>query len=151
MIPPRVLPRWLQLFFAPFTLQTWGGIGGAALGIVGNAVVANNTKKPQTAEYKPVDLQAEQNKAIQGNLANESSVENLLKQSNTFAQQQANSLMEQAVPGYSKFAASLLKTGQQALDNPYAVPQEVQDNLTRIAAERGVTRGTRGQFNSYSA
>lgn len=150
-LPPYF--RNLGCFFAPLCLGTWGAIGGAAVSVIGGAVVANNTKKrtPDTVDYKPVDLQAEQTKAIQGNLSNENSIENLLSRSNKFAQTQASDLMEQAIPGYTKFAQGLLKSGQQALDNPYAVPQDVQDNLTRIAAERGISRGTRGQFNQYSA
>lgn len=136
---------------APFACHTWAALGAAALSVTGSAVIANNTKKPQTAQYTPVDLQAEQNKAITGNVANQQKIEDLISSSNTFAQQQANSLMEQAVPGYSQFAQSLLKSGQEALKNPYELPQDVQDNLTRIAAERGISRGTRGQFNDYSA
>lgn len=151
---PSFLPFWFSPEYwmrAPFAYYTWGGLGGAALGIVGNAVLANNTKKPQVAMPTPVDLQVEQDKALKGNIANQQKIEDLVSSSNKFAQQQANSLMEKAVPGYSQFAQSLLKSGREALTNPYDLPQDVQDNLTRIAAERGISRGTRGQFNDYSA
>lgn len=117
------------------------------------AVAANNTKKsaPGAVGYDNVDLQAQQRAAVQGNLANQADIEKLISQGNSFSQQQASALMEQAIPGYTKFAANLLQSGQSALDHPYDLPQDVQDNLTRISAEKGLSRGTRGQFNSFSA
>lgn len=109
----------------------------------------NKKKAPATVAPEPVDLQAEQKKAVAGNLANENDIETLLTKANRFTQGQATDLMEQSVPGYGAFASSLLKAGQEKLENPYDLPQGVIDNLTRIGAERGVSRGTRGQFNQY--
>ncbi len=125
-----------------------------AASILGGASIAGGllSKKsaPQVAAATPVDLQAEQTKALQGNLANQSQIEALLARSDTYSQKQASQLMEQALPGYSKLSQTLLGRYQQQAENPYDVPKDVQDNLTRIAAEHGVSRGTRGQTNQYS-
>lgn len=131
--------------------HTWGYIGAAAVTVVGGAISANNKPKaPKAAEYTPVDLQQQQKDAIAGNLASESSIEDLLKKSNTFQQGQALSLANQAMPGYSELAKSLTDRAKGLADHPYDVPKEVQDNLERIAAEKGISAGTRGQFNDFS-
>lgn len=54
------------------------------------------------------------------------------------------------MPGYTKLSESLTNRATQLADHPYDVPKEVQDNLSRIAAERGISAGTRGQFNDFS-
>ncbi len=122
-------------------------IGGASL--IGG-VLSSNKKAPQVAPAVPVDLQEEQSKAIKGNLANQDQIEQLLSRSDAYSQGQASKLMEQALPGYSKLSQTLLGRYQQQAQDPYSVPKDVQDNLTRIAAERGINRGTAGQTNQYS-
>jgi hypothetical protein len=111
-------------------------------------------KSPSAVPYTPVnkiDAQAEQEKAISGNLGMESDLEKLLSRSNRFQQGQANDLLEMAVPGYGKLSSSILKMGQSAADNPYDLPTDVTKNLTRLAAERGVKVGSRGETQSFSA
>jgi len=131
--------------------MSWGAIAGAAVSVVGGMVASNNGKKaPGTAAYTPIDPQLAQSQAIAGNIANQDDIEQLLTRANRYTQGQANDLMEQAVPGYGQLSATLMSRAQQDAANPYDVPQEVQDNLTRIASERGVSRGTRGQTNQFS-
>jgi hypothetical protein len=131
--------------------MSWVAVGAAAVTVVGGAVTANNKPKaPQVAGYTPVDLQQQQKDALEGNLASQSSIEKLLAQSNTFQQGQAVSLANQAMPGYSDLAKTLTSRAQGLAEHPYDVPKEVQDNLARIAAERGISAGTRGQFNDFS-
>lgn len=110
----------------------------------------NKKKAPATAPYEEVNLADEQDKAIDANLAQQPDIEKLLGQANRFTQTQANELMEQAAPGYSAFSKRIMDAGNEALDNQYDLPPEVIENLTRISAERGISRGTRGQFNQYS-
>jgi hypothetical protein len=98
----------------------------------------------------PVDLQEEQNKAIEGNIANQSKIESLVSSTNTFNQSQATSMMEQAIPGFSALQSKLMATTNDLLTNPYDLPKDVQTNLERLAAERGVSAGTRGTFNEFS-
>lgn len=135
--------------------QVWVAVAGVAVTAIGSAVQSNQAKKhaPGPVQYQNVDPQEEQKKAIQGNLANLGDVQNLTNQTNQFNQQQANSMMEQAVPGYRQAADQLMKFGQERGANPYAVPKEVTDNLNRIASERGVSvgQGPGGQFGQFSA
>jgi len=97
-----------------------------------------------------LNLQDEQTRAVEGNMANQSSIEALVSRGNAFNASQAKSLAEQTMPGYTKLSESLTNRAQQLADHPYDVPKEVQDNLARIAAERGISAGTRGQFNDFS-
>ena len=127
----------------------WGTAIGAGVGLLSGLL--NKQKAPKTAPFVPVDPQAEQRKAIAGNAANEQSIEDLLTRSNKYAQGQANSLMEQAMPGYAKLSQKFLALAGSNLDNPYALPKDVSDNLTRLAAERGINTGVRGQAGDFSA
>lgn len=133
---------------AMLSLATWGyvavGVGTAAAGILGKQ------KAPKAAELKMVDPQAEQRKALQGNLASQDDIEQLLTRSNAFTQDQANSLMERAMPGYAKIAQKFMSQADGMLSDPYSVPKEVTDNLTRLAAERGINTGVRGQAGDFS-
>lgn len=132
--------------------MSWGAIAGAAISVVGGAVASNNSKKKAApvANGALVDLQDQQAKSISGNLLQQDNIEQLLTRANNYTQGQANSLMNQAIPGYSDFAKALTQRGQEKLANPYDLPPDVTENLNRIAAERGISRGTRGQFNEYS-
>lgn len=132
------------------------GIGTAIGAIAGGLIGAFATKKKAaaTAPFTPtplLDANKIQSDTIKGNLSNESSLEQLLSQSNRFQQGQASDLLEQAVPGYGKLSQSILGRGQQASDHPYDLPKDVQDNLNRIAAERGIKVGSGGQTQKFSA
>ncbi len=129
--------------------MSWGAIAGAAIS-VGGAMLTKK-KAPDTAAPATVNLQQQQQNAIGGNLNAEGNIETLLSKANNYTQSQAIDLMNQAVPGYSKFAGNLLQTGADKLAHPYDLPADVQSNLDRISAERGISRGTAGQTNQYSA
>lgn len=123
-----------------------GGLlaGGGSLlgGIFGRA------KAPKAAP--PVDLVAEQKKAIAGNIANADDIEALIARANSFSQDQNLDLMEKAMPGYSKLASRFTNQANELLTDPYALPADVEKNIERLAAERGISAGTRGQFNDFS-
>lgn len=129
--------------------MAWGAIAGAAIS-VGGALLTKK-KAPAAAPYQNVNLQQQQQQAITGNAESEQNIETLLNRANSYTQQQAIDLMNKAVPGYTEYAKNLLETGQKKLQNPYALPDDVTANLNRISAERGITRGTAGQTNQYSA
>lgn len=134
-----------------FQHRSWGAIASAAISVVGGMVAKNNGPKAAGAvPYDPVNPQASARAAILGNMNNEGDIEQLLARANNFQQGQANDLMEKAVPGYGRLSQTLMARAQSQADNPYAVPKDVQDNLTRLAAEKGISRGTRGQTNQYS-
>lgn len=130
----------------------WGTVIGGVLG-----AFLNKKKAAPTAPFvpleqlDPINAQAEQRRAITGNLEAEGDIESLLTRANRYQQGQASDLLESAVPGYGRLSKSILRRGQEASDNPYDLPKEVQDNLQRIAAERGITVGNRGQSQKFSA
>lgn len=128
--------------------HTWGYIAvGAGTAIAG---VVSKPKAPKAATLKEIDPQEEQRRAVQGNLANQDSIEQLLTRSNRYSQGQANSLMEQAVPGFGRLSGKFTSLAEDKLANRYNVPKEVTDNLSRIAAERGINTGVRGQAGEFS-
>jgi len=54
------------------------------------------------------------------------------------------------MPGYGALSKTLTDRATNLAAHPYDVPKEVEDNLARIAAERGISAGTRGEFNNFS-
>ncbi len=133
--------------------EIWGAVAAAAVAVGGSAVASNQAKKRAAGAavpYENVNLQQQQFDALKGNLGAQSTIEDLLKRANAFQQGQANSLAEQAMPGYGDLTRSLTQRAQTMADNPYDVPVEVTKNLERLAAERGISAGTRGQFNDFS-
>jgi hypothetical protein len=128
----------------------WGTvIGGVVGGAAGYFSGGGDKKAPATIPYQPVDLQQEQSKAIAGNAAAATSIDDLLAQSNAFQQKQASQLMDQALPGYSKFASNLMGSASKLAADPYAVPQSVVDQLTQYAAEHNISQGT-GASSGFS-
>lgn len=117
--------------------------------VTGISSFFNKKKAPPVIDYKEVDPEEEQKKSLLGNIANEDTIEQLLSRANGYTQDQANSLMEKAMPGYSALSQKLLGTASANLDDPYALPEDVSKNLTRLAAERGVSLGTSGQTNDF--
>ena len=138
-----------------------GAAAGSAFGpwgtLIGGLLGAFGAPKKQAAPVAPftptptINPQQQQQAAISGNQSVLPSLDDLLSQSNKFQQGQASSLMESAVPGYGALSASITGTATQKAQNPYALPPEVQQNLQRIAAEKGVSVGTQGQTQQFSA
>ncbi len=126
------------------------GPWGALIGGVAGAFLGGGQKAPATAPFTPVDLQAEQKKSLAGNIANQGDIQSLVSSTNQFDQNQASALSEQAMPGMTALRGKLTATASDLLTDPYNVPKDVQDNLARIASERGISAGTRGQFNDFS-
>ena len=127
------------------------GVAGMTYGAVSQANAAKKAAAASAANrVQPVDLQEEQTKAIEGNLANQAKIESLVSSTNAFNQSQATSMMEQAIPGFTALQGKLMATTNDLLTNPYDLPKDVQTNLERLAAERGVSAGTRGTFNEFS-
>lgn len=120
-------------------LSALGGVAGGLLG---------RSKAPPAAP--PIDLTAEQKKAIAGNIANQSDIEALIARANTFNQDQNIDLMERAMPGYGALAKKFTNQANDLLTDPYALPQDVEQNIQRLAAERGISAGTKGEFNDFS-
>lgn len=89
--------------------------------------------KPEVAPFIPLDLTAEQKKALEGNLANASTIE---------------ALLNRLVPGFS----SLIKKGTE---NSMAllsgeIPKDVQDQIYRSSAFQSLQGGFQGSGMSKS-
>ena len=131
----------------------WGSIFqsiASTANFTGQLIGANQIKAPKTAQYTPVDLQAEQAKAVSGNLAKIESIEKLTSKTNTYNQSEATRLMEQAIPGWSQLRSAATAQAQKLLTNPYELDSDTQEYLAKQAAERGISAGTRGQFSDFS-
>lgn len=131
-----------------FSYATWGYIAGAAISVVGG--VLTKPKAPKAAELQSVDPQDEQKRSLAGNAAAEGDIESLLSRANSFTQDQANGLMEKAVPGYGNLSKKFTDQANGMLDDPYSLPDDVSANISRLAAERGISIGTTGQTNDFS-
>ncbi len=121
--------------------------GSVVVSSVGGAILGKQ-KAPKAAA--PVDLNAQAQQAISGNISNEGNIESLVSRANSFSQDQNIALMEKAMPGYGALSKSLTATAQSELQDPYSLPKDVQDNISRLAAERGISAGTKGEFNDFS-
>ncbi len=135
-----------------FHHHTWGAIAGAAVSVVGGAISSNQAKKRagNVAQFANPNITDVQKEAIDANSSNQSGIENLISRGNAFQADQALSLQEKTMPGFGDLTKTLTSRAQTLAAHPYDVPQEVQDNLSRIAAEKGISAGTRGQFNDFS-
>jgi len=122
-------------FVAAAAIMAGGAIAGSVIG---------RQKAPKQATYTPVDPQAVQKKTIEGNLANMAGAQQVAGQTNSFNQSQANSLMEQAMPGFGAMQKRMMSSVNEDLNSQNSMPQEMQDRISRFAAEKGVTRGTSG-------
>ncbi len=133
----------------PTATGTYGPYGTIIGGLAG-ALGAGKKKAAPVVPFAPVDLQQSQADSIAGNKANAGGIEDMITRASNYQQGLSNKLLEQAVPGYGAFSQKLLQTGKAALDNPYALPDGVQQNLERIAAEKGISVGTSGQTRQFS-
>ena len=120
----------------------------AAGSILGS--VLGRQKAPPQATYTPVDPTAVAASTISGNLGNLKSAESLSSQTNSFNQGEASRLLEQAMPGFGALQKRLLAQVDNDLKSGSSLPQDVKDQISRYAAEKGVSRGTSGNFNGFS-
>jgi hypothetical protein len=127
----------------------WGALIGAAISAAGSMYSANKAKK-SVKQATPLDVPGSQREAIQSNEDNRHDIEALIKSSNSFTQKQNLSLLEQAVPGYGSMAKALSNRAAESIANPYKLPDDFTQNLNRLAAERGINVGARGQAGDFS-
>lgn len=128
----------------------WGAVIGGVVGAAGGLLGSKGASAPQMAQYQPVDPAAVQRQALSGNLQNFNQATQLASQTNQFNQQQASSLLEQAMPGFKATQQKMLAQVNEDLANQNTLPADVQQQIARFAAEKGVTRGTSGNFNGFS-
>lgn len=123
----------------------------AAAGAIGGGMMAAKAAKAgKAAAYDPVDIGEAQAGAINANQQQFGAASRLAGQTNAFNQGEATRLLEQAMPGYSAIQSRLMSQINADLDSQTSLPSDVQDRIARFAAEKGITRGTGGNFNSFS-
>lgn len=150
-LPQQQPSRKVRVESFPLQQQkSWAAVGAAAVTAVGSYASSRQAKKGAGQTAAPLDIGQITNDTTQANIANQPEIEALLRKSNSFNQGQNLNLLEQAIPGYSKIAGNLSNYAQNASANPYALPKDFTDNLTRLAAERGISTGVRGQANDFS-
>ncbi len=86
---------------------------------------------------------------IKDNLANLPLAQQLVTQADAYEQDRLLGLTEKAMPGFRAYQERLTQMGMERMDDPYRLPADQQEYLRRQAAEQGITRGTRGEFNSF--
>jgi hypothetical protein len=122
---------------------------GLAAGQLASGLLGRQNS-PEKAQLERVDMGASFSEGLGINEDNFDRINSLTGQADTATQERALKLMETALPGFSNIRDRLLSQVNKDLDNQYTLPQEVEDNLFRTAAERGIGVGTAGQTRNFS-
>jgi hypothetical protein len=136
--------------------MAWTDVGIAAGGSIGSLTqgLFGKRKAPAYTEYENVDVGKEAGKAIQGNLDNWGDISDLVDKTNTFNATQQKGMLETALPGWNSMSRKMVGSYgdmfQNLASNPYGMPSGLESNIERLAAERGISTGGRGQFQDYS-
>lgn len=130
--------------------MSWAAIGVSAVGLIGSQLGKQKAPGAVALDTSRTDPSAIADETIAANQRLFEGGAPLVNQVNTFNQQEAMRLMEIAVPGFSRLSASLTQSAQSDLENQYNLPPEIEANLQRKAAEKGVSRGTSGGFEDFN-
>jgi hypothetical protein len=128
----------------------WGTLIGGVVGGAAGLLASGKQKAPGQAPLTPVSIYDEQKRAIGSNLANFDSAATLSSKANTYAQSESQRLLEQALPGVTAVQKRLMSEVNKDLDAQNTLPRDVQSQIAKYAAEKGVTRGTSGNFNAFN-
>lgn len=130
-------------------LPGWGTAIGAVVGGIAGYFGGKSKAAPQ-AQFTPIDPTAEQAKAIAGNGQNFDAAAALSRRTNDFNQSESARLLEKAIPGFSALQQRLVSSANGDLNSQTSLPSDVQSKVEQYAAEKGITRGTSGNFNGFS-
>lgn len=122
--------------------------GSQAISAIGGAILGRK-KAPQMAAAPQVNIGEAQADAINANSQNFGAAAALSSRANNFAQGEAERMLERSIPGFSALRKQLLDSVDADLKSKGLDP-DVQAQMQRFAAEKGITRGTRGGFNQFS-
>jgi hypothetical protein len=118
---------------------------------INNAVKAGQAVMPERAPSAPAPNAQEATFSAANALgANMGILQGVSGSINSFNQTEATRLAEQATPGLSALNARLMSEANAALDSQNKLPQDVINQISQFAAERGISRGTAGQFEDLS-
>lgn len=132
--------------------MSWAAIGSAAVSVVGGVVQGEMAKKggAKAVYTEPTDPIAIAKNTIEGNTRLLPSAGNLSRDISMQESDLMSDLMEKQIPGFSRMQGKLTDRADAMLSDPYSLPPEVAANIERLAAERGVSVGGRGQFGDFS-
>ncbi len=126
--------------------------GSSIIGSVGGALLGRQ-KAPQQAAPPKIDVAQAAADAANANAQNFSKNAALSTKTNDFNQAEAIRLLDKAIPGFSAMQAKMMQGANQDMDASMSggLNPAMTANLNRLAAEKGVSRGTSGNFNQFSA
>jgi len=116
---------------------------GAAAGLLGSGLKAGALalkKAPKVPGLTPIDVAAEQAKAIQGNITNYGLISQLSDLANKTSLEQGLARIDTLLGGGTRQQiVDLIQTGLRG-----ELPKDITDLIARRSAERGVSRGVPG-------
>lgn len=108
-------------------------------------------KTPKVIPVQPTDVNAVTRDTLTANRALLPQAQGLASNVTQGLQNDVLSLVRQRIPGYDNLVNLASSRAAENLTNPYSLPADVQANLGRLSAERGISTGGRGQFQDFSA
>ena len=108
------------------------------MGLIGGLI----QKRPNVPEFKPVDAQAEQIKAISGNQAALAKASELASGVNSANQDALLESLKKAIPGYEKISANASKLVEDY--TAPGIPKDIQDLIRRKSTARALEGGFGG-------
>lgn len=126
----------------------WGAVIGGVLG--GAAGLFGGQDAPAVKDAPVTSFQTAFNDTVNSNARNLGAATKMSADVNTASQNEANRVMDLAIPGFSKIRDQLTASVLEDLNSENSLPAEMEAELARLAAERGISRGTSGQFNDFS-
>lgn len=120
------------------------GYGAAAFGAGSLFSFAGNLMKKRVAvpEFKPIDSQAEQKKAVDANAANLPGAQSLASDVNRFNQAELMDALRSAIPNFDQIAENTNRLVQDF--TAPGIPQDIQDLIRRKSTARAVEGGYGG-------
>jgi hypothetical protein len=116
---------------------------GATIGSIGASLLG---KQKAPAYVAPQSISQIASNTVNANQQNLAANEQLSSQTNQFDMNQAISLMNQAIPGFSQIQKNLVSVANQ--DFSGQLPSNVLGQIQQQAAEQGVSSGASGGFTN---
>lgn len=123
------------------------------LAIVASSLISafgGKQKAPPQAAAPKIDIGQSAREATTANLQGFADNARLSRMTNDFNQAEATRLLDKAIPGFSSLQARLTGMVNEDLNSQNKLPAEIEANIARLAAEKGISRGTSGGFNDFS-
>jgi hypothetical protein len=139
-----VIMSSISFSVAPALIAAGIGVGA---NILGSIFGSSKKKAPRMAA--PVDFSKAWGEAQSSNWKNMLSYKGLASETNKFNQSEALGMMETALPGIGQVRKQMLGAVQEDLTTK-GLPKSISQNLSRKAAEMGLSRGTSGQHEQFN-